>query len=248
VTLSVVMPVYNESAVIETLVRDLERELVIGLHEERVQVIVIDDASTDQTGSILERMAEDRPWLTVERAQVNAGHGPSVVRGLRRASGEWIFQLDSDGQFLVAEFQILWAARGEADLVLGVRKHRRDAGHRILLSRIIARTVSLLAGRRLRDPNVPFRLVRKELWEDLEPLIGESALAPSIMVSLGAVRRSWRVREVPVTHLPRAAGSSTLRAWRLLSFCLAGLRDLLAFYRRLRREQARIPLVAREVT
>ena len=102
--------------------------------------------------------------------------------------------------------------------MLGIRAARRDSTHRLVLSRIIARTVSALAGRRLRDSNTPFRLLRRELWLDLQPLIPRDARAPSIMVSLGAARRGWRVIEAPVTHLPRAQGSSTLRSLRLVVF------------------------------
>ncbi len=241
------MPVYNEAAVIEQLVLELERDLLERLEAE-TEVIGVDDCSTDLTGQILERLARDRPWLTVDRAPVNAGHGPSVLRGLRRAEGDWIFQLDSDRQFLVDDFHSLWRRRDDADLVLGMRVNRRDAGHRIVLSRVIALTVSLLARRGLRDANTPFRVVRRELWEDLEPLIGECALAPSIMVSLGAARRGWRIRELPVTHLARAHGPSSLRSLRLLSFSLAGLRELLAFHRRLERERTRAPAIARGLT
>jgi glycosyltransferase involved in cell wall biosynthesis len=247
-TLSIVMPVYNEAAVIERLVLEIERDLVERLDEIEIELIVVDDCSTDATGAILGRLARDRPWIRLERAAVNAGHGPSVLRGLRSSTGDWIFQLDSDGQFVVEEFHTLWRVRDDADLVLGVRSDRRDAAHRLVLSRIIALAVSFLARRRLRDANSPFRLLRRELWEDLEPLIGRHALAPSIMVSLGAVRRGWRVRELPVTHLARTHGPSTLRSLRLLSFSLAGLRELLAFHRRLEREQTRVPVAARGLT
>jgi dolichol-phosphate mannosyltransferase len=246
--LSVVMPVYNEAAVIEPLVMELERELVGALGEAEIEVIVVDDCSTDATADILVRLAHDRNWLTVDRARVNAGHGPSVLRGLRSAAGDWIFQLDSDGQFLVEDFHTLWRLRDEADLLLGVRVTRHDPAHRLVLSRIIRLAVSLLARRKLRDANSPFRLLRRELWEDLDPLIGERVLAPSIMVSLGAARRAWRIREFPVTHLARAHGPSSLRSLRLFSFSLAGLRELLAFHRRLEREQTRVPVVARGLT
>ena len=78
--LAVVMPVFNEAEVIEALILDLERELVPAV--QGVQVVVVDDASTDETPAILGRLATDRPWLRVERPARNAGHGPSVVRGL----------------------------------------------------------------------------------------------------------------------------------------------------------------------
>ena len=245
-SLSIVMPVYNEGEVIEPLVLELERQVVEALPD--VELVVVDDRSTDQTGPILDRLARGRDWLVVEHAAQNAGHGPSVVRGLCRARGEWIFQLDSDGQFEVADFWKLWEARAEADLVLGVRTERRDPLHRLVLSRVISLAVSALARRRLQDPNVPFRLVRRELWEDIEPLLSPSTLAPSILTALGAVARRWRVVQVPVRHLPRTRGSSSLRSARLVWFSLRGYRELLAFHRGLKRRPARTQRVAHEVT
>lgn len=234
--LSVVVPVFNEASSIETLVRDLERDLVPRF--DAVQVIVVDDASTDETPAILDRLAGDRPWLDVEHAERNGGHGASVMRGLKRASAEWIFQTDSDGQFVVAEFPLLWEQRHESDLVLGVRAQRNDPTHRLLLTRAVRLAASLLAGRRIRDVNTPFRLLRRSLWTELEPHIEPGTLAPNILVTLGAAVRGRRIVNIPVTHLAREGGTSTLRTLRLVRFSLRGLGQLLAFRYRLARAPA----------
>jgi glycosyltransferase involved in cell wall biosynthesis len=89
---------------------------------------------------------------------VKRGQGPSLRRGLAVSSGEWIFLIDSDRQFVADEFWNLWNRRQDADLVLGLRRPRRDAFHRVVLSVVVSLVVSLLAGRRIRDPNVPFSL------------------------------------------------------------------------------------------
>jgi glycosyltransferase involved in cell wall biosynthesis len=235
--ISVVVPAYNEAESIEQLVLDLERE-VVAVHGD-VEVIVVDDCSTDSTPAVLERLAVDRPWLRIERADLNVGHGPSVVRGLELARGEWIFQLDSDRQFVVAQLSRLWEHREDADLVLGIREKRRDPLHRLLLAVAVRVVVSALAGRRLRDPNVPFRLLRRKLWQELRPLIDPDTLAPSIQTALGAAVRGRRVVEVPVTHLPRSQGTSSLRRWRLVRFSLRGLRQVVAFRLALARAPAR---------
>ena len=235
--LSVVVPVYNEEGGIETLVDDLGSVLTPLFAD--LEVIVVDDASTDGTPDILARLAEERPWLHVERAAVNAGHGPAVVRGLELARAEWIFQIDSDGQFVVAEFPLLWERRGDADLVLGIRERRRDPTHRLLLTRAVRLTTSLLMGARIRDVNTPFRLLRRPVWDDLRPLVGPSTLAPNIFVSVGAKVRGWRVVELPATHRPRVTGTGSLRALRLVRFSLRALGQLLAFRVHLRRLPAR---------
>jgi dolichol-phosphate mannosyltransferase len=242
--LSVVVPVYNEESSIKQLVLDLGRDVVPLVAD--VEVIVIDDASTDGTPAILAELADGRPWLQVRRADRNAGHGPSVVRGLEEASGDWIFQLDSDGQFVVAEIDRLWSRRETADIVLGIRAARRDPGHRLALSRFVRLVVSALVGRHVRDANIPFRLFRAALWADVRPFLPRPALAPSILVAVGAVARGWRIVEVPVTHLPRERGASSLRQFRLVLFSLRGLLQLIAFRVALARAGRRRPVASAE--
>lgn len=237
--LSVVMPVYNEADVIDRVIEELEADVVSRFDD--AELIVVDDASTDGTGRTLDELAARHPRLRVEHAAQNAGHGPSVLRALELAQGDWIFQLDSDRQFDVRDFWKLWERRQDADLVLGVRAGRHDPRHRLVLTRIVRAVVSLLAGRRVRDANVPFRLLRRAVWEDLRPAVASRPLAPSILVTLGAVARGWRVVEVPVRHLPREHGTSTLRALRLVRFSLRGLLQLFSFRYALARAGPRKP-------
>jgi len=237
VDVSVVVPAYNEGPLVEALILDLESELPA--MSSSFEVLVVDDASTDDTPQILEQLARSRPWLDVVRNERNAGHGASVLRGLDAASGAWILQSDSDGQFVVSEVQRLWAVREGVDLVLGIRVTRRDPRHRVLLTHAVRWTTSLLAGRSLQDVNTPFRLVRRETLDDVRTGIPDDTLAPNLFVTLAASLRGWRVVEVPVTHLPRERGSSTLRSLRLVRFSARGLLQLVSFRRKLSRSGAR---------
>lgn len=237
--LSVVLPAWNEEAAIGRLVEELEREVAEPLGS--AEIIVVDDASTDGTQEVLAALAARNGRLQVVRLEPNRGHGPAVLEGLRRAQGEWIFQLDSDGQFRVTDFWALWERRETADLVLGVRARRQDPAHRLVLSRVVAAAVSLLVGRRVRDANVPFRLLSRPLWADLAPRLTPDALAPSILTVVGAAVRGWPIVEVPVVHLPREGGASSLRTWRLVRFSLRGLAQLIRFRLALVRAPARRP-------
>lgn len=232
--LSVVMPVYNEEQVIAGVVEDVRRRVLDRLDD--AHLIIVDDHSTDSTPKILEELARDDPRVKIDHAPVNRGHGPTLRRGLELASGAWIFHLDSDDEVPVEDFWKLWDRRDQADLVLGVRAPRGGPRHRVVLSRVVAATVSLLAGRRLRDPNVPCKLIRERAWRSVAPLIPGDAPAPSILLCLAASLRGWRIVQVPVTHRARRFGTSSLRQLRLFAFALRAAGGLATFRVRLRRQ------------
>jgi dolichol-phosphate mannosyltransferase len=230
-SLSVVLPAYNEAPGIEDVILQLEREIVSRL--EGVEVIVVDDASTDETPQILDRLAMRRPWLRIENAPVTRGHGPTIFRAIESSVGEWVFQIDSDGQCVISDFWALWNYRLDAPLILGVRRPRHDPRHRIALSHVVRLVVKGLTGQRIEDPNVPFRLFRRQLWDELRTVIGADALAPSILFSAGTAVGGHSIVQVPVAHLPRPYRRSSLRSIHLIVFALRGLAQLLAFRRRL---------------
>src|SRR3712207_191032 len=104
--LSIVMPVYNEASVIESVVTDLRRDVCD--HLSSVEMVVVNDASTDETAAILDRLARTDERIRVLHAVRNGGHGPAVRHALEQSRGEWMFQIDSDAQQVPAEFWKLW--------------------------------------------------------------------------------------------------------------------------------------------
>jgi dolichol-phosphate mannosyltransferase len=213
VGLTVVVPVYNEAPAIEAVVKDI----VVVAHDlaaGRSEVIVVDDGSSDGTGAIVDRLAVDVPQLMVVH-QRNRGHGPALLVGFDRARGGWIAHLDSDDQIPADELTRLWERRAGADLVLGVRTVRADPRHRLVLSAVVRRVVSVLAARPVRDANVPCKLVSRSLWAEARPLLADGTFAPSISLVMVAARRGRSIREVPVAHRARVSGVSSLRPVRL---------------------------------
>ncbi len=230
VSLSVVLPVYNEAAGVATVIDEILTHIL-----DRVpgsELVVVDDHSTDDSVSILRRYSRNDPRIRLIVNAENEGHGPSVRRAIDASVGAWIFHLDSDGQVDVAEFEQLWPRRCDHDLVLGTRRKRHDPRHRLVLTWVTRIFVSVLARRRVPDANVPFKLVRRELFEHLRPFTPASSFAPSILLVLGALRSGARVCEIDTTHLARRHGRSTLDVRRLGRAVARCTRETMLFARR----------------
>lgn len=236
VELTVVVPVYNEAPAIEAVVRDVVA-VARGLAPGRSEVVVVDDGSSDGTGTIVDRLQDELAEVHVVR-QTNRGHGPALLAGFDRARGGWIGHLDSDDQIPAKELASLWDERDGAELVLGVRTDRDDPRHRLVLSALVRRLVAALAGHPIRDANVPCKLATASLWREVRPLLADDTFAPSIALALVAARRGHAVRQVPVAHRARATGVSSLRPVRLARAVARAGAQTLALTLRLRRSTA----------
>jgi glycosyltransferase involved in cell wall biosynthesis len=226
---TVVLPAFNE----QDCIRDACIEWLSVAEAHSGKVIVIDDGSTDSTPAILDALAAAHPALFVLH-QPNAGHGPTVLRCYREAlstGAEWVFQVDSDRQFLPDDFALLWERRGQAGFLIGGRANRNDRPSRIVLSRLHRRLVRFLFGVDVADPNSPFRLIRASLLARLLDYVPGDAFAPNVMLAILA-RRGGSLLELQVRHLPRLTGRTFIRGFRTLRMGLAWGGDLFRFRRR----------------
>ena len=229
---TVVIPAFNEAPVLGDVVRAAVSDIAARL--PGCEVLVVDDGSTDATPQLLAELAGAAPQVRSMRLERNLGQGPALHRAFEASDGEWICQMDGDGQVVPADFWQLWRRRDEGDLVLGVRRVRCDPRHRRLLTRVVRLATGAASGRPLEDAAAPLRLIRRSLWEDVRNDVGDDAIALSILVSVAASRRGWRVCEVPVHHRRRTHGASHLRRLHLLRFIMVACFELTALAVRLR--------------
>lgn len=225
IELSVVLPVYNEPS-IEKVVREtaaLVDELAPGAGE----VIVVNDGSTDGTGVTVDALAGELPSVRVVHQVPNQGHGPALIRGFDESVGSWIGHLDSDDQIPTAELGRLWAVRQGQSLVLGNRRRRHDPRHRLVLTACVRMLVGVLAGRAVKDANVPCKLFTRELWTEVRPVLPADTFAPSLALVILASRWQRQIRTVDVAHRPRSAGNSSLHPARLASVIALATRQTL---------------------
>lgn len=227
--LTIVLPAYNEELSISDVVGQW---CSVADRLGSARVLVVDDGSQDRTRQILNTLLSIHPELLVIHQQ-NGGHGSAILTGYRVAldmESDWIFQTDSDGQTSPADFEAFWSRRNECPFQAGLRNSRNDPAIRILLSRWHERIVDLLFGVPVRDPNVPFRLMRADLVKRYLELIPSGAFAPNVMMSVLASRQGVFTSR-PVAHSARAAGQTSVKGWSMVRMGVRSVREYLAFRR-----------------
>jgi glycosyltransferase involved in cell wall biosynthesis len=224
------MPAYNEAACIAEAVAEVRRCVLDQVSDS--ELVVVNDGSKDNTGAILDRLASLDPRISVVH-QPNGGHGRALRAGMDAAGGKYFFLIDSDRQIPLEAFTPLWQDGQAADGAFGMRVRRNDPGFRLFLTRMIRHTVGLLFGIRIYDANVPFKIIRREIWEAARPLIPEDTLAPSLFVAIYAAWAGCKIRLQEVSHRERETGTVSIRRWKLIKFCARALRQLVALRWRL---------------
>lgn len=241
--LSVVMPVYNEAPVVETVVTDWVAELSrLGIDFE---LRVYDDGSCDGSDELLRRLAS-RDRRIVFTRHPNRGHGPTLLRGYQEARGEWVFQVDSDGEVDAAGFETLWRERDEYDLLVGYRVGGASRGWaRSIVSTWARGAVLLLFGGTLRDVNCPFRLLRGDFLRELLPWLPADTFAPNVALGGLALAARAAIYQHPVRYLGRRSPTPPWTLPRLCRAAWTSLLQTLTLARRCRRGRAATETEAR---
>ncbi len=230
---SVVMPLYNEEAVIEKVVRDCYAVIIAKIPGS--ELLIVNDSSTDGSPEILKRLAIEFAGLRVIDQPENRGHGSALLAGFAQAKNPVIVQMDGDGQVNPEDFWKLYPLlSADCDLVIGCRSGRCDPWIRKAVSRGLKILVRAFFGFSLSDINSPLKCIKLEVLRDALKVIRPDSFIVSVLMVVIARHRGYRLAEVAVTHLPRRGGASRLSSWRYLSrSCIRGVADILRLRRSL---------------
>jgi glycosyltransferase involved in cell wall biosynthesis len=234
--LVVVIPIYNEKDNIGNLVGEWTETFdSMGID---YQFLLINDGSTDSTLSVLERLEIDRPSRVVVVEKINSGHGRTCRLGYSAAvaapSTKWILQIDSDGQCDPAYFPEFWRDREQSDCIFGRRIKRDDGMARAVTSKICKILATLLGGRDLVDPNVPYRLMRRSILETALKIIPPSFDIHNVAITFVLKRQQdLRWKYVPITFRDRQGGSNSINLVNVAHLGISMLLDLANLKKRL---------------
>jgi glycosyltransferase involved in cell wall biosynthesis len=241
-SVAVAIPAYNEADGIRGFL--LEADQALSPHVDKLWLIVVDDASTDDTRSVLDAVGSELAGvLDVVTNPSNRGHGPSLVEAYCRALSlepDFVLQVDGDGQFHGSDLRrVLVLLTDQAHAVSGVRRFRQDPWFRMMMTGLVRRYVGWGFQVRARDPNCPLRGYQAGLLKDLLARLPDECLIPNLYLTIVAARRGEALLEVDVSHRVRRGGSSdgtmfrrgarSPIPWRLVRFSIQALRESWSF-------------------
>ena len=228
--LAIIMPVYNEEAVIGSVLDKWANALdALGIE---YQLHPYNDGSRDGSLSQMETAAERHPGRIVPHDKPNGGHGPTILQGYREAADngfDWIFQVDSDDEMGPESFGTLWAHRAEYDFLAGYRDGRLQPLPRKIISAISRMTVRLFYGKSIWDVNTPYRLMRATAFARFYQEIPENTFAPNVIISGMVARKHLRYFEMPVPQHNRITGEVSIKKWKLLKAAMKSFWQTICF-------------------
>ncbi|MEL0215595.1 MAG: glycosyltransferase family 2 protein [Burkholderiaceae bacterium] len=203
---SIIIPVFNEVDAIEKLVANIQNLRNLGLNFE-YEIIIVDDGSTDGTGTTLKEIKLTNQNLHVVSLARNYGQSTALQAGFDHSTGDVLITMDGDLQNDPADIpKIIDVLNNnhEIDLVAGWRKDRQDSIlNRKLPSMFANYLISYTTGIKLRDYGCSLKGYRRELVSKFR-LYGEMhRFIPAIAAEVGA-----KIIEIPVKHHPRITGKS----------------------------------------
>lgn len=209
---SIIVPVYNESA---TVAQVVARLLAIDLPARR-DIIVVNDGSTDGTHDVLERL-RGTPHVTILHAERNGGKGSAIRLGLAQARGSVIAIQDADLELDPVQLASLLAPilSGRARVVYGSRFLRGSPSApwlTLVANRALTMFTNVLFGSRLTDMETCYKVMRTDVARSLGLESNRFDIEPEITAKL--LRRGETIEELPVTFDPRSRAAGKKIGWR----------------------------------
>lgn len=239
-SISAFFPAYNDAGTISSMVISV----LLTLREltDDYEVVVVNDGSQDHTAAVLDELARIYPdEVRIIHHPRNRGYGGALRTGFSSATRDWIFYTDGDAQYDPRELKNLAALiSDDVDFINGWKIERQDPLHRIIIGRIYQYTIKLAFGLKLKDVDCDFRLMRREVFDNITLTSNSGVICVELMKKVQDA--GFRLTETPVHHFHRAYGKSQFFRFRRLAQVARDLTKL--WYRLVWRKEGDRPAAA----
>ena len=227
IELSIIIPAYNEAKNV-TLLKNRLTIVLDKIDKKNHEIIFIDDGSKDKTYQELKELHKKDKKVKIIRFKRNFGKAAALSAGFELAKGKLILTMDADLQDDPREIPRLLNKLGKGyDLVVGWKYKRKDPYiTKVIPSKIFNFLVRKLTKIKLHDSDCNFRLMKKEVLDNLAIYGGLYRYIPSLTASKG-----YRIGEIKVRHNPRKHGKSKFGFTRLFkgTFDLITIKYLISY-------------------
>lgn len=201
IELTVVVPVYNEEDLLVLLMEEIAQ--VLGADRERLEVIFVNDGSTDKTEFVLDKLRERYPVVRVISFEKNAGQSAAMICGFKHSKGKYVVALDGDGQNDPRDIPRIVELLEKYQVVCGIRARRQDSLPKRLGSRFARYVRQKVLGDSITDVGCSLKGFHREVLQKLYFFDGAHRFIPILLEMEGC-----SVGQVEVNHRPRTTGVS----------------------------------------
>ncbi|HVO31785.1 MAG TPA: glycosyltransferase family 2 protein [bacterium] len=216
-TLSIVIPVYNEKRWVEEILRRVVAANTLGC---RLEIVVVNDSSTDGTEEILEGLRSTYPQMKLVHQKPNAGKGAALRRGFKEATGDLILVQDADLEYSPDDYPTLLKPilDGRADVVFGSRF--LGGPHRVLyywhsVGNFVLTTASnMFTNLNLTDMETCYKVFRTPVLREVAGSLKQNRFGFEPEVTAKVARTGARIYEVPISYAGRTYAEGKKIGWK----------------------------------
>ena len=210
--LQILMPVHNEA---NNIAKQISKISKILKKKIKFNFLICEDGSHDGTLEVLKKLQKKFKIKVISKKK-KQGYSVAVMSGIKRASGDYLLIMDSDGQCDPKQIFKFWNVRSQSDIIAGYRIKRKDFLYRKFFSDFAKFVYRIFFRVSLKDPSFAFSLIRRDVYRSLlnfKPSMPEGFFWE---YNARASHKGYRILEIGIQHKKRKYGDTKIfHVWKL---------------------------------